>query len=332
MPEEFFEEGWTVDGVPLQTYAYNITTLGGSRMSPPPLRGTNINVPFRPGTTWQPRIPDSRTITLAMWVLGCNTDGSLPEDRDLQFKFKRNWRELTQLLWKPKRELTLSKKIWVPETELVQANAPFVMYPEYQGYRQLTVHAKATFVGGLEPEMTGNSRATFMVDLLLSDPYFYGDPITHNFDVKTTNIGSSKITTGRNYKSLHVLGDDATSKIFITFASEFGMTEPMLSWTDPNPTGAILSYDPSPYVGVHGYYGISTATSDRKNTPLGVVVDVDRFTAFVPPETGTSYLSGAVFTSGNRFWMELDPAGMDMTFSINSGEGTASIMYRPAWL
>lgn len=327
--DEFFEEGWMVDGIPLQTYAFNITTLGGSRMAPPPLRGTNVAVPFRPGSTWQPRIPDSRTITLAMWVIGAEKDGSIPENRDLQFKFKQNWRELTKLLWKPKKELTLSKKIWIPEVELVAANAPFVMYPEYQGYRQLTVEAKATFAGGLEPTMTGNARATFMVDLLLSDPYFYGDPITHSFDV-TKELDGDYV--GRYAKNLHILGDDATSKIMIEFFSDTGMVEPLLSWNDPNPTGAVLSYDPSPFLGIHGYFGPPGGTIDEETAHREVTIDVDRFTAYYPPEDGTSYISGAVHTSGNRFWLELDPAGMNMTFTVGSGQGTADITYRPAWL
>lgn len=330
--DEFFEEGWMIDGVPLQTYAYNITTLGGSRMAPPPLRGTNVNVPFRPGSTWQPRIPDSRTITLAMWVIGANKDGSIPEDRDLKFKFRQNWRELTKLLWRPKRELILTKKIWIPETELVAANAPFVMYPEYQGYRQLTVSAKATFAGGLEPTMTGNARATFMVDLLLSDPYFYGDPITHEFDVEKKVVGGESTFVGRYSKNLHILGDDATSKILIEFHSNRGMLEPRFSWNDPNPTGAVLSYDPNPFLGIHGFFGPIAENEDGSITRPSAHIDIDRFAAYYPPESNEDYVSGAVYTSGNRFWMELDPAGMQMTFSVGDGAGTASITYRPAWL
>ena len=330
--DEFFEDGWMVDGVPLQTFAYNITTMGGSRMAPPPLRGTNVSVPFRPGSTWQPRIPDSRTVTLAMWIIGANTDGSIPEDRDLKFKFKRNWRELTKLLWKPKKELVLSKKIWIPETELVAANAPFVMYPEYQGYRQLTVEAKATFAGGLEPSMTGNARATFVVDLLLSDPYFYGAPVTHKFDISKTVNGGVSTVEGRHLKNLHILGDDATSKIMVKFHSDDGMLEPRFEWTDPNPTGAILSYDPAPFLGVHGYFGQAAVGTDQTKSQTTVVLDIDRFAAYNPPEAGDSYISGSVYTSGNRFWMELDPAGMFMNFNVGSGSGTAEITYRPAWL
>lgn len=142
---------WSVDGAPLQTYAYNISSWGGSRQSPPPLRGDNILIPHRAGRRWLPKQVDSRTITLGMWVVGADSDGTV---RD-RAKFESNWRMLRKLLWTPDREISLSKIFYNDAGVLTLAQA------------------KAQFAGGLEPEMNGRTRAAFTVDLLLADPFFY---------------------------------------------------------------------------------------------------------------------------------------------------------------
>lgn len=154
---------WDVDGVSLQTFAQNIATLGGSRWGVPPLRGSNIQVPGRPGALWQSKIPDSRTLTLAMWVRGTDTNGNVTGDR--QKKFTENWRALQQLFWKPDgAQISLTKR-WDDGTGVKSATA------------------LAEFAGGLEPSMIGPNAAKFTVDLLLADPFFYGAQVTSTLAV-----------------------------------------------------------------------------------------------------------------------------------------------------
>lgn len=164
------DEWWGVGTVSLQNYAFNIATLGGSRLAPPPLRGADILVPYRPGQVALPRIPDARTITLGMWVQGCNEDGSAPTAGQTNYsQFMYNWRKLRSLLWQPSAEFSLTKRFYNDAGTLVTATA------------------KARFAGGLEPVMMGEAHGVFTVDLLLADPFFYGVPVTQVFSANTTH-------------------------------------------------------------------------------------------------------------------------------------------------
>lgn len=181
---ESTEEFWDVDGETLQTYAYNIVTIGGDRLAPPPLRGGNLLIPARAGTMWMPKVVDTRVITLGMWVVGANTDGSIPEEVTMKAKFDANYRMLRNLLWNPNSEFTLTKRFNV-DGHLVQASA------------------QAQFVSGLVPTMNGRTRAAFTVDLQLANPYFYSEPV-----ITTLATGSQFITLD---------GDAATNRIGIHF-------------------------------------------------------------------------------------------------------------------
>lgn len=64
------EEFWDVDGVSLQTLVQNLTTWGGDREAPPPVRGSNVMIPGAPGESFVPKYPGARTITLDGWLLG----------------------------------------------------------------------------------------------------------------------------------------------------------------------------------------------------------------------------------------------------------------------
>jgi len=145
---------WDVDGVSLQTYAWNITTLGG-RTDPPPLRGENVVAPQRPGSIWRPKVPDARILTLGMWVKGVEQDGDVPADQ--RGYFLVNSLFLKRTLWQPYRQMVLTKR--------------------YAGGTG-SMTANAQFVSGLELEMKGDRAAAFTVDLLLADPFFYQSTVT----------------------------------------------------------------------------------------------------------------------------------------------------------
>jgi hypothetical protein len=169
------DEYWAVDGVSLQTYAYNISSWGGDRQAPPPLRGDNFVLPQAPGATWYPKVPDSRTMSLGMWVEGCNPDGSVPEFGDRRRLFEDNWSMLRQRLWNPYRQFSLTKKIRIPGTDQV-----------------IPVTAKAQFAGGLAPQMFGTHMAQFTVDIFLADPFFYSAPIDVPMNQDFTVIGDAR--------------------------------------------------------------------------------------------------------------------------------------------
>lgn len=174
--------------VSLQNFCQNITTLGGDRLAPAPLRGANLVVPGVVGQTWMPKIVDSRTITLGMWVNGANPDGTIPRSQDAQQAFYSNFTALRNLLWSPYSQFLLYKRFYV--------NGVLT-----------TAYAKAQYASGLDPTMNGPSSAAFTVDLLLAEPYFYTAPSTINL---TTGVGSSDTST------VVIGGDAETSKIAFT--------------------------------------------------------------------------------------------------------------------
>lgn len=168
---------WEVDSISLQTYAWNITTLGGDRLSPPPTRGSNLTIPSAPGRKWVPKQVDQRVITLGMWIAGCEENGTAPLSGGPRKKFIANWEKLRELLWVPHKEITLTKKF-------------------YDGAILKTASAKAQFSSGLSPNMTGGARANFTVDLELADPYFYGVPIN-----TTLSTGNNTVTVSGDYRT-----------------------------------------------------------------------------------------------------------------------------------
>lgn len=176
---------WDVDGVSLQTYAFNIETIGGDRLAPPPLIGENILIPGASRELWVPKEVGSRVITLAMWVIGADEDGFAPTSGSAAAEFDKNFRKLRQLLWNPYRQVTLTKRFYV------------------DGVLK-TASAKAQYVGGLNPTMNGRARASFSVDLELNDPFFYSPELTVN------------LANGSN--TVNVQGDARTSAIKLNIA------------------------------------------------------------------------------------------------------------------
>lgn len=175
-------EVWDIDGVPLNTYCWNIKSFGGSRQSLPKLRGDNRQLPFKPGRRHlRNKLPDSKVITLAMWVAGVDPDTGKPSTVDQIIQWNDNWDSLRRAVWKPGLQLDLTKRWWR------NATAPEL----------ITATAQAELAGDMEPSMTGRSRADFAIDFLLADPFFYGDlqtiTVPLNVDFAIDNPGDSRV-------------------------------------------------------------------------------------------------------------------------------------------
>src|SRR5215471_4058485 len=151
-------EFWDINGTSLHTLAWNIETLNG-RQRVPQLRGDDTRVPFRPGAIWRPKQPDSRVLTLAMWVLGCNVDGSAPVGESTRSQFNDNREALIKLFFSPDTQLQLTKR-WLSNGTIKSGLA------------------LAELVSDMDNSMIGIDGAQFAVDLRLADPYFYGPTIT----------------------------------------------------------------------------------------------------------------------------------------------------------
>lgn len=299
------ETYWDVDGTSLQTYAWNITTLGGDRLAPPPVRGDDITVPYLQGTVFTPKVPDKRTITLGMWVQGSNPDGSVPTNQDARRSFDANWRMLQKLLWRYRKQFTLGKRFWVPTADLTAANALSLALSTEGDWSLIYAEAKASFSSGLLPSMHGPSGAAFTVDLRMTDPYFYASALTVPFSTSTVAPDPGPV------QDITVLGDDRTSKI------NFSLTGPL-----DTPRFTLPNYDNAPWF----QYSTSIADGDS------ATVDIADFSAYHTASSQTYRSSGYLNHYGDRALFYLDPGATRISLSVQSGTGTADMTYQPAFL
>lgn len=274
---------WSVDGVSLQTYAYNIETTGVDRMGVPSLRGDDVTIPFAPGDLWRPKVPDSRTIYLSMWVVGANTDGTLPGGSSSRKKFEENWYTLRNLLWTPNREITLTKRFRPLGSTTV-----------------VTASAKAQFIGGLSPDMSGTQRARFVAQLKLADPFFYGAE-------ETINLNNHNVQT-----PVDVKGDYDTHKINVTFS--------------PSMTTALIRNQ----TGSGADMLTQTLSIQGRSVTTAVNIDVAQFYA----SQGSINVSGFIHSTSSPYWLTLKPGvnTLRLTKGSNSESGYAIIKYLPAYL
>ena len=171
---------WEVEGTSLQTLAYNIETLEGQLVLPK-LKGSDIDIPHRPGEVWVPKYADSRVIELAMWVIGQDVNGEVSKARDQVFQ--DNLRTLQRLFYRPGKQFAIKKRFRI-------------------GGVMRSATAMAEYAGGLDPKMMGRYGAKFVVNLKLADPYFYDDVLT------STTLTASKVVTA--------IGDVDTQHIKLT--------------------------------------------------------------------------------------------------------------------
>ncbi len=289
-------EFWEADGVSLSEQGWNVSTLGG-RYNVPPLRGDNAKFAYVEGVDFRPKMPDAREITLQMWVQGV-TPGSGAAGPDQMRKWNDNWHFLCQLFWTPKREIVLTRR-WLRTMDNGSVDI------------QITT-ARAQYIGGLEPSMTGRYRSTFEVQFLLSDPFFYPQTDTVATIANAGTAASpSELTTVRNPGDYNAAG----RHMFVEFHGP--LTNPVL-----------VNSTPAPDVGV-GYTG-SLASGQV------LTLDVRNFLARVNvADSANPSLNrvGYVGHSGSRYWFGLE-RGDNLLSLTSSGDtsGYAVVKYRPPYL
>lgn len=301
------ETYWDVDGQSLQTYAFNITTLGGDRQAPPPVRGSSQKVPYKVGTKFVPGTPDEKIITLGMWVQGSDENGVPPTDEHLKRMWDRNWRMLRRLLWTPRKQFTLTKRFWVLTEELEAAGLDLeaLDLPTEGDWTLYSASARGTYAGGLSPTMNGQAHGIFTVDIKLNDPFFYSAEITIPFSMQT---GGSFPGRTRN---VEILGDDRTMAIELDF--EGPLTSPSIS-NETEPQTLYTRY-------------ANEVPDDESAT-----IRVKEFNATHYPSGEPFGVSGNVQHEGDLYWLYLEPGPVELKLAAQSGTGVAALRYRPAWI
>ena len=286
-------EFWEFNGISVQELGYNIQTIAG-RFNVPGFRGEQPTYAYLDGEDFRPKVVASRTITLAMWVQATMLDGQQTEDPLLTFN--DHWRRLTNLFWNPRKQVNISRRLWCSDRA---TNTP----------KLLTTYGSGQFVSGFEPVMTGRYRATFTVDLKLSDPFFYGDEIT------TGQIGNGQTLTVNNW------GDWVAAQNHMYVDLVGPMTKPVtLANVSTNPSILVI-YDLSIPAG-------QTITLDVRNFAATAMFDE-------PASPMSRNRVGYVRHGGSRNWMALEPGENNLMLTMGAGgdnSGYAVVRFRQPYL
>jgi hypothetical protein len=158
----------TVDGVRLDTLAWNIETLNG-RLAIPSVRGSDPIVPGDDGSVFIPnKNYDTGKLTLSMWVRGSDIDGLIPGGSSKMAEFRKNLDSITKLFTVRHRLLDI-QQTW-PGPQTIQYKAQVVQPWDFSA-------------NAVDP------RAKFAVELNI--PGVFGQ------DVNTTDFSSATgLTTG----------------------------------------------------------------------------------------------------------------------------------------
>jgi hypothetical protein len=137
------------NGVNLDTLAYNVASRTG-RMTTPPRKGKNLDVPGRDGAIFTPgKRHAGNTVILPLWVVGANEDGEIPA--------YGNSRELCL------DNLDRLRRLFTADTVTLVDEAP-------DGTRR-TITGQVLDV--IDPtSQAGGTRATFSVSLICAAAYW----------------------------------------------------------------------------------------------------------------------------------------------------------------
>jgi hypothetical protein len=275
-------EIWYWNGLALNQPYWNIATFGGSRFGLPTGRGQDYVVPYRSGQLWRPKYLDERTITLTMW-----TDSQMSANQsypagDPRRAFNDNWQQL-RAAFLVRGSLgglqgQLQRNWW-----LTVGGTPAMV----------TSTAMAEIAGSMDPTMNGRTSAAFSVDLLLSDPHFYGPLRTQ----AVTTAGGTITSNGEG-----VVGEgfpSAVNSFTISITAPCQVT---------NTTA-----------------GVSVTHNGTGVASYPVVIDVLHYTA--TDNAGNNCVGGLTHV-GSRLWQCLVPGANTIAVSA----GTATFAWHDAYV
>jgi hypothetical protein len=275
-------EIWFWNGMPLSTSYYNVATFGGSRFGIPTNRGQDYEVPYRAGQLWRAKYPDERTVTLTMWTDSQMSANQSYPAADPRRAFNDNWQALRAAFFTRGATGSVQGQLqrnWF----LTQGGSPAMV----------TSTAMAEIAGSMDPTMNGRTSAAFSVDLLLSDPYFYGSLVSQA-------VGTSGGTVTNPAEG--VAGEGFASAV-----NTFTVTVSQAATVTNNTAGVAFA---------HSGAGVQS---------WPVTIDVLRYTAL--DNVGNNVVGGLSHV-GSRMWMCLLPGAN----SISVSNGTALFQFCPPWI
>lgn len=222
-----------------------------------------------------------------MWAAGIDQTTGNPA-ADQRLAWNNNWQQIRAMFWQ-RNALGSQQSVLTRRWYVTQQGTPQVVVGQ----------ANAEIAGTMEPTMTGRTRATFSVDLLLSDPYFYGvqqsQTIPYNANTSVTNLGEGLV-------------GEASGPFTLTFNGPL---------TNPTLTNTSL--------------GISVSLGTTVAAGHNVTLDTVAYTATTDTGAREDYL---VTHSGSRMWMTLDNGSNTLRLtSTNGGDtGNCVLTWKPPYL
>jgi hypothetical protein len=271
-------ELWYWNGLPLNQPYWNIATFGGSRFGLPTLRGQDYAVPYRAGQSWRAKYPDERTVTLTMWTDSQMSGNQTYPAADPRRAFNDNWQQLRQAFWT--RGIAGS----------VQGQLTRNWYLTVGGSPTMVQStAMAEIAGSMDPTMNGRLSAAFSVDLLLSDPYFYG---------------GQRVQAVTGSGTVNALGEGVVGE---------GYASAVNSFTVKISTACTVT---------NSSVGVSFTHSGAGVQAWPVTVDVLRYTA---TDNAGNNVVGGLSHVGSRMWMALLNGAN--TILVTAGTATFTFNY-----
>lgn len=317
------EEWWSItpaNGVEtsLHQFGWSVTTVGGSRYDVPTRRGSNMAVAYRPGQFHRRKLPDARTITLVMFMVGWDpatgqSVGDNPTIANQRVQWNDNWDFLRRLVYENyllDNRITLTRR-WrlstpaFPATrsgDMIIKGDPGTYNPDTGKTSSIiTASGYAEMSSNMAPTMTGRTRADFQMDFLMADPYFYGAKQS-----ATLNPGGVSYVWND--------GHDVAAHAGLSIQLVGPLTNPSLRniITEPD---QVLTYKGA----------IASGQT--------VTLNVGNFTAIASSgiaSTGKNRIAN-VSASGAQYWFNLLP-GMNKISLTGTGSGHAVITWQPPYI
>jgi hypothetical protein len=287
------EEYWDINGVSLSEQGWNVKTIGGSRYGVPPMRGTNIQYAYVPGTEFRRKIPDTRTITLEMWVNAFDPLTGLG-NTDQIVRWNDSWQFLRHLFWDPDNQFVLTRrwKVTDPVTHIASVVA---------------ASALGQLGSTLDLTMTGRTRADFSVDVVLNDPFFYGAAVASTVPAGgslTTIVNAGDYTAAHRNMSVQFVGP---------------LTTPTLTNTSPNPQVKVT-------------LNTTVGAGETVTLDCHAFTAISNQALFTTAGVGSYNRIAYVVHSGARQWMGLRRGSNTLRLDAASGSGHAVVTFQPPYV
>lgn len=192
----FSDQDVRVDDVSIMTPQFWIANRG-ALWTKAGMRSTNYEVAYLQGTMWLPKQLAEVTRSLVMFVDGVDDNGIVPASgARRRAQLNANLMTLQALFSQEQRQVTVERDVLLPDGESTALET-------WTGYAQVQ--------DVISPEMPEDfdDYATLGVDLLFSDPVWYGDAVQHTVtgtmgvtnpgDIQATNM-TLTFSGGSNYR------------------------------------------------------------------------------------------------------------------------------------